>query len=325
MQEMQDYSANNFDYSLVDNSTADFLKSKLSNMNSIAQDTRYRMGKELSEAQNKLANHYQGVFTKWFESLGLDSHDVYFWIKEYNFSLTLKGTKQIANFNNASKTLKDDVLRKSAEPEAVQRVLSGDITTHKEYKELERKLRMAQEENADKDLQIKRLNNRPEPEPRVVEKTVTKEVTPSDYDELKREASITSDLRQRNSQTQQEMDDIKSQLEKAKADAEFYQKELSAAERIKKNNQKLDDWERDKQRELSVLKVQTAISIYSLIHDIQDFLKKENIVRDVSQAKDLDDESKRDLQEANEGLQRFVDKVNQILDGRKIIEGEFSE
>lgn len=211
---------------------------------------------------------------------------------------------------------------------------SVDDATVKEIKELNRKLKQSEEANKTLDGLLsekadtisaleQQVKNKPKPE--VVEKTVTKEVTPSDYDELKREASITSDLRQRNSQTQQEMDDIKSQLEKAKADAEFYQKELSAAERIKKNNQKLDDWERDKQRELSVLKVQTAISIYSLIHDIQDFLKKENIVRDVSQAKDLDDESKRDLQEANEGLQRFVDKVNQILDGRKIIEGEFSE
>lgn len=206
--------------------------------------------------------------------------------------------------------------------------------TRREIQELNRKLKQSEEANKTLDGLLsekadtisaleQQVKNKPKPE--VVEKTVTKEVTPSDYEELKREASITSDLRQRNSQTQQEMDDIKSQLEKAKADAEFYQKELSAAERIKKNNQKLDDWERDKQRELSVLKVQTAISIYSLIHDIQDFLKKENIVRDVSQAKDLDDESKRDLQEANEGLQRFVDKVNQILDGRKIIEGEFSE
>lgn len=119
MQEIQDYSANNFDYSLVDNSTADFLKSKLSNMNSIAQDTRYRMGKELSETQDELSNHYQGVFVKWYESLGLNKNDVYFWINEFKFSRNLENTQQIANFGSAPKTLKRDVMKKSAPKEAV--------------------------------------------------------------------------------------------------------------------------------------------------------------------------------------------------------------
>ena len=320
MQEMQDYSANNFDYSLVDNSTADFLKSKLSNMNSIAQDTRYRMGKELSEAQNKLANHYQGVFTKWFESLGLDSHDVYFWIKEYNFSLTLKGTKQIANFNNASKTLKDDVLRKSAEPEAVQRVLSGDITTHKEYKELEKKLKQSEEANKTLDGLLsekadtisaleQQVKNKPKPE--VVEKTVTKEVKPDDYDELKRQASVADDLKKQREQSQSQINKL--------------QKELNDLKSRSKYQKVIDTEEADRQHRLSVLKVETAISIYSLIRDIQDFLKKENVLRDISKVNGFDDESKNDLQEANDGLQRFVDEVNQILSGRKIVEGKFTE
>ena len=326
MNQVQNNLEKPFDYSLVNDEVASYLQDRVKTMHKIVSDNATKIGEQLYLSQKKLADfNNEGLFGKWIESTGFSRSSAYNYINRYNAVQSLDSEDEIKQFESLPKNLTYDISKPSAPKEAVDAVMSGDITTHKEYKELEHKLKMVQEENRDKDLQIERLNNRPEPEPRVVEKTVTKEVTPSDYDELKREASITSDLRQRNSQTQQEMDDIKSQLEKAKADAEFYQKELSAAERIKKNNQKLDDWERDKQRELSVLKVQTAISIYSLIHDIQDFLKKENIVRDVSQAKDLDDESKRDLQEANEGLQRFVDKVNQILDGRKIIEGEFSE
>lgn len=323
---MQEITKDKFDYSIVNDEVANYLKERISDMRKIVSNNATQIGEQLYLSQQKMADYNNGgAFGKWVEANGISKRSAYNYINRYNAVQNLHSEDDIETFENLSKSLTYDISKPSAPKEAVDAVMSGDITTHKEYKELERKLRLAQEENADKNAQIERLNNKPKPEPKVIEKTVTKEVTPSDYEELKREASITSDLRQRNSQTQQEMDDIKSQLEKAKADAEFYQKELSAAERIKKNNQKLDDWERDKQRELSVLKVQTAISIYSLIHDIQDFLKKENIVRDVSQAKDLDDESKRDLQEANEGLQRFVDKVNQILDGRKIIEGEFSE
>ena len=299
------------------------LTTEIKTYQSIGGQAIFEIGKRLKKVKEEDLAH--GQYLNWLESINMDRTFAKRAIKvseEYSNGATLPNLGATALYLIA--TMPEE------ERDQPQQLDSGEVKkpdemTVRELREVKRKLKMVQEENADKDAQIERLNNRPEPEPRVVEKTVTKEVTPSDYDELKREASITSDLRQRNSQTQQEMDDIKSQLEKAKADAEFYQKELSAAERIKKNNQKLDDWERDKQRELSVLKVQTAISIYSLIHDIQDFLKKENIVRDVSQAKDLDDESKRDLQEANEGLQRFVDKVNQILDGRKIIEGEFSE
>lgn len=299
------------------------LTTEIESYRTIGNKSIWEIGRRIKWVKENNLTH--GNYIKWLDSIGMDRG------LATKFITIANELSNDSTYNHlGTNALYLIATMPEEERDQPQQLDSGEVKkpdemTVRELREVKRKFKLLQEENADKDLQIKRLNNRPEPEPKVIEKTVTKEVTPSDYDELKREASITSDLRQRNSQTQQEMDDIKSQLEKAKADAEFYQKELSAAERIRKNNQKLDDWERDKQRELSVLKVQTAISIYSLIHDIQDFLKKENIVRDVSQAKDLDDESKRDLQEANEGLQRFVDKVNQILDGRKIIEGEFSE
>ena len=320
MQELENYSASNFDYSLVDDSTANFLKQKLSNMNGIAQDTRYRMGKELYETQQNLANHYKGVFVKWYESLGLNKNDVYFWINEFRFSRNLENTQQIANFGNAPKTLKKDVMQNSAKPEAVQRVLSGDITTHKEYKELEKKLKQSEEANKTLDGILsenaetisaleQQVKNKPKPE--VVEKTVTKEVKPDDYDELKRQASVADDLKRQREQSQSQIDKL--------------QQELNDLKTKNKYQKVIDTEEADRQHRLSVLKVETAISIYSLIRDIQSFLKKENVLRDISKVNGFDDESKRDLQEANDGLQRFVDEVNQILSGRKIVEGKFTE
>ena len=197
---------------------------------------------------------------------------------------------------------------------------SVDDATVKEIKELNRKLKQSEEANKTLDGLLsekadtisaleQQVKNKPKPE--VVEKTVTKEVKPDDYDELKRQASVADDLKKQREQSQSQINKL--------------QKELNDLKSRSKYQKVIDTEEADRQHRLSVLKVETAISIYSLIRDIQDFLKKENVLRDISKVNGFDDESKNDLQEANDGLQRFVDEVNQILSGRKIVEGKFTE
>ena len=149
-----DFEPTSFDYSQLDDETSVFLKQRVRNMESIADDTRYRMGKELFQAQERLADHYKGTFVKWFKSLGLDKDNVYFWINEFKFSRNLENTKQALNFGSASKSLKKDVMKKNAPNEAKQAVLNGDITTHKEYVALEKKLKQREQELADKDAKI---------------------------------------------------------------------------------------------------------------------------------------------------------------------------
>ena len=46
-----DFEPTSFDYSQLDDETSVFLKQRVRNMESIADDTRYRMGKELFQAQ----------------------------------------------------------------------------------------------------------------------------------------------------------------------------------------------------------------------------------------------------------------------------------
>ena len=192
--------------------------------------------------------------------------------------------------------------------------------TRREIQELNRKLKQSEEANKMLDGLLsekadtisaleQQVKNKPKPE--VVEKTVTKEVKPDDYDELKRQASVADDLKKQREQSQSQINKL--------------QKELNDLKSRSKYQKVIDTEEADRQHRLSVLKVETAISIYSLIRDIQDFLKKENVLRDISKVNGFDDESKNDLQEANDGLQRFVDEVNQILSGRKIVEGKFTE
>ncbi|GEN48909.1 hypothetical protein [Ligilactobacillus pobuzihii] len=326
MQELENYSASDFDYSLVDDSTAKFLKHKLSNMNSIAQDTRYQMGKELYETQKELANHYKGVFVKWCESVGLDRNDVYFWINEFKFSRNLENTQQIANFGNAPKTLKKDVLQKSAKPEAVQRVLDGDITTHKEYKELERKLKQSEEANKTLDGLLsekadtisaleQQVKNKPKPE--VVEKTVTKEVKPDDYEQLKQQAQTVSILRNRNGELQSEIDKLNGKLSEMSSKGQEYE-ELQ---------QKIDNLE--KQRSNVRQSIDAGSNIMLLNDQLKELfdtklsaLRYKNFFADDPMTSTV--EETEDLLDT---LQGFIDDMRKILPqhDRKIIEGKFTE
>lgn len=192
---------------------------------------------------------------------------------------------------------------------------SVDEATTRELEEYKRKLKQSEEARQtlngvidDKSKTItaleEQVKNKPAPE--IVEKEIEK--VPDDYEQLKQQAS-----------------DAQAQLKKAQEDLDFYQKEVKVYERIRKNDEANEQFDKQQEHELASLKVQTSISIYSLIRDIQKFLREENVLTDISKIQDLDDRSKSDLQEATDGLQRFVDNVNQIIEGRKIVEGKFSE
>ena len=319
-----DFEPTSFDYSQLDDETSVFLKQRVRNMESIADDTRYRMGKELFQAQERLADHYKGTFVKWFKSLGLDKDNVYFWINEFKFSRNLENTKQALNFGSASKSLKKDVMKKNAPNEAKQAVLNGDITTHKEYVALEKKLKQREQELSDKNAQIAdqqaelednrktqlELNNRlaeankQQSEPKVITKTVTKEVPvkPDDYDEIK--AKIV---------------ELKEQSAKDKENIEYYKRELKAAERINKN---ANSYDKLQEQELKRKKRQAEISGYSTSLKINDLIPE---LQKLSQedVDEMGEQAQKNLQKRLELLQRSIDRLSSMLGGRRIIEGEY--
>lgn len=320
-----DFEPTSFDYSQLDDETSVFLKQRVRNMESIADDTRYRMGKELFQAQERLADHYKGTFVKWFKSLGLDKDNVYFWINEFKFSRNLENTKQALNFGSASKSLKKDVMKKNAPNEAKQAVLNGDITTHKEYVALEKKLKQREQELADRDetianqqaelednrkvqLELNKRNSelsKQQPEQKVITKTVTKEVPvkPDDYDEIK--AKIV---------------ELKEQSAKDKEDIDYYKRELKAAERINKD---ANGYDKLQEQELKRKKRQAQIFVYDLSLDINDFLNEHNIMGKGLQTDRLDDEDKQALLNSTDAMQRFIDEIkNQLNNDRIIQEGE---
>ncbi|MGP5095775.1 hypothetical protein [Staphylococcus equorum] len=173
-----------FDYSLVDDETAEFLKEREYTINGIAEDARLKIGRELKKTQDKLANHDKGIFYKWFESGGLNKNQVYYYINLVELSTNLDNIQK-DNFLNAPKSLQKEVMKKNAPEDLKQEVLDGNITTNKEYQklqkeksQLESQLSQAQRSES---IALKQLEDAEDKEPEIVERYME----PEDYQQTK--------------------------------------------------------------------------------------------------------------------------------------------
>lgn len=223
-----------FDYSLVDNDTAEFLKEREYTINGIAEDARIKIGRELKKAQDKLANHDKGVFYKWFESGGLNKHQVYYYINLVELSTNLDNVQK-DNFLIAPKSLQKEIMKKNVPEELKQKVLDGDITTNKEYKQLQQKKESLEQEKSQLQSQLeqakrsesiarKQLEDAEDREPEVVEKYME----PEDYQEIK----------ESNKQLKNYLDEVSNHNKKLNADIEKLKSERSETD---EKSQKYDE------------------------------------------------------------------------------------
>lgn len=315
---MQEITKDKFDYSIVNDEVANYLKERISDMRKIVSNNATQIGEQLYLSQQKMADYNNGgAFGKWVEANGISKRSAYNYINRYNAVQNLHSEDDIETFENLSKSLTYDISKPSAPKEAVDAVMSGDITTHKEYKELERKLRLAQEENADKDLQIERLNNKPDlqPQPKVIEKTVTK--VPDDYEQLKQQVQTIGSLRDRNNELQSQIDDLNSKLSEMNAKGQEYE-ELQ---------EKIDKLE--KQRSNVRQSIDAGSNIMLLNDQLKELfdtklsaLRYKNFFADDPMTSTV-----KETEDLLDTLQSFIDDMRHILpqQDRKIIEGKFSE
>ncbi|CAF1845265.1 hypothetical protein [Bacillus subtilis] len=141
-----------FKYDLVDQSTAEFLKQKEVNMREIAGKAYTELGRELKEAQEKLTgdNQYNGLFEKWLKAIGFKKMTAYNLI--HRFELVVQNLDDQILLEELPVSLTYEIAKPSSESteskkQAKEAVLNGEIKTLKEYKELEAKLRKAEEDN----------------------------------------------------------------------------------------------------------------------------------------------------------------------------------
>lgn len=294
-----------FDYSLVDKETAEFLKEREYTINGIAEDARIKIGRELKKVQDKLANHHEGIFVKWYESGGLDRNQVYYYIKLNQFSTNLENTQK-DNFLNAPKSLQKEVMKKNAPEDLKQKVFNGDITTRKEYKQLQKENEELEQQNAQlqsqmqqaqrsEQIALQKLETAQNNAPEVIEREVVKEVVP---DDVKRQLEQFKQKFERESNNANELRD---ELEK-------YRKSFS------------DPNQAYEEKELNRLERESSINAHKIAISIQNFIKENSVeTYRLDTIIKANPKSKERLEENVALLKEFTSNLEAMLNGRIIV------
>src|SRR5690625_1270898 len=188
-----------FKYEQLDESTADFLRQKESNMREIVGKAYTELGKELYEAQQELSKRggkHEGVFGKWLQYIGMERRQATRLIQRYKLVIGTNCPEGEKLIEDLPVSLTYEIARPNTEdtPEHAQgktEVLAGAIASLKEYRErikehekkaeAERKEReRLEKENSELTEQYEELANK-EPETIVKTEYVEKE-TSEPYD-----------------------------------------------------------------------------------------------------------------------------------------------
>lgn len=291
----------NFDYSIVDDITAQFLKVKEQELQSIVLNSSIQLGEKLIEAQEKLASFKTGTFEKWFTSIGLKKRTVYNYINQAKFVHQMHEYEQIEMFQELPTTLKTEISKPSAKPEAVEMVLSGDIKTTKEYRELEKQLKAKDEQIK---LQAQMIDDLNEQETEVVEKEVIVEKVPDDYQQLKQSTKIVDEITRENQALKAEQEALKQRI----ADSE-----KALQEKAKVENDELE------QAQLKRLKRDADISVHKLIINMNQFVKEQAVTVYDSQAiAGANDETKQKLTDSISRVEKLLEQIKQEIGGEMV-------
>ncbi|GIP55273.1 hypothetical protein [Paenibacillus vini] len=140
-----------FDYSQLNAPISEFLQKKERNMREIVGKAYTDLGRELKEAQNVLASHnkYSGVFEKWYTALGFRRDAVYRMIHRFDVIANCEDMGQQELLEDLPVSLTYEIAAPSAESTEPKRrakkaVLSGEVKTLKDYRELVKRLEQAE-------------------------------------------------------------------------------------------------------------------------------------------------------------------------------------
>lgn len=149
-------SVQEFDYSSVDSETAEFLQDKARNIISIKTKAMIDIAIELKEVHEKLSNHYQGTFGTWCKSIGMTDRTARNYLSSLDW--VRKNFPNIEDSKEIQTSLLFAVSKPSAAAELQEEVLAGNITTHKQYKELEDKLKVAEKRADEREIHYKNVS-----------------------------------------------------------------------------------------------------------------------------------------------------------------------
>ncbi|WP_342610228.1 hypothetical protein [Staphylococcus hsinchuensis] len=244
-----EYSVDEFQYDSLPQKLSESIIEKENILNGIKHRYAKEVGKVFYEAQQEFSDYNNGgLFKKWYSSLGFKQRNVYNYIQIYNEVQQLHGD-QLETFEELPKRLQLEVSKPSHIPELKEKVLDGDIKTHKEYKELERKLKQRDEQNAQLQSQVeqaqrseeiakKQLEDAESREPEVIEKYME----PEDYQQTKNALDQSRHqqklIEQRNEKLEKDIKEMEQRRDEVSEKSQKYD-ELNKA--INDMNAKLND------------------------------------------------------------------------------------
>lgn len=304
---------NDFDYSLVDAKTKEFLEERANIIYGIQSKSAYEIGKQLARAQEKLSQNRYGCFEEWYRSLGFKKTKAYEYINYYNFIRSQSEQLNVEKFEELPSKLQAEMSKPSANPEVNQAVFNGDVTTHKEYKELERRLKLKDQALEAVKGELERVK-----QTKTTEKVIEKEIIPQDYQATQ---DLNKQLLGKNKDLSDELDSVKRSLRLKEASYEMLEKETSEALALKES---IEHLRADKEElENSVSNIFTLSNLVSEFEDFFDSkmapLRFKTLIQGIG--KDAQIEKLRDILTLTEN---WLDEMNKIVpeNGRTIIEGE---
>lgn len=317
---MNEIALSDFDYSLVETETAQKLKALSNQLDGIYQNYSVVVGEVLYKAQQELASYDNGTFQKWVASKGISKSNAYNYINSYRLVQNLDNPREKEIFLQQPKSMQYEMSKPSANPEVNQAVFDGDITTHKEYKELERQLNLSRAANDSLKEKNERLAKQAlkNSEVKTIEKVIEKEVVPQDYQATQ---DLNKQLLSKNQDLSDELDSVKRSLRLKTASYEMLEKETSEAVALKES---IEHLRADKEKlENSVSNIFTLSNLVSEFEDFFDSkmapLRFKTLIQGIG--KDAQIEKLRDILTLTEN---WIDEMNKIVpeNGRTIIEGE---
>jgi hypothetical protein len=122
-----------FDVAEVTTDVAEKLRKHELTIKGIQSKAIYEIGEELKAAHDELASHRNGIFFAWCESIGINTATAQRIMQYHDFICTNCTNKDF--LETLPKSLIYEAAKKSAPAELTQKVLDGEITTHKQWQE----------------------------------------------------------------------------------------------------------------------------------------------------------------------------------------------
>ena len=312
MQEIALSNVEDFNYDVVSPDSSKVLKALSEQLDGVYKNYQVIVGEIFYKAQQELSSYGDGLFSKWVESQGFSRTNAYNYINSYKFVQNLnKPKKEI--FDSVPKSLQFEMAKNSALEDANQAVFNGDITTHKEYKELERRLKLKDQALEAVKGELERVK-----QTKTTEKVIEKEIIPQDYQATQ---DLNKQLLGKNKDLTDELESVKRSLRLKEASYEMLEKETSEALALKES---IEHLRADKEKlENSVTNI---FNLSKLVTKFENFFDEEmaplrfkTLIQGIG--KDAQIEKLRDILTLTEN---WLDEMNKIVpeNGRTIIEGE---